>query len=233
MSEGEFEKKAHISRRMIGDVDIFDLFGDITDEKIEEVASYLKAYIQNAPVNYVILNCEEVESCDLEKLASLLSSVKNVKKSSLYLNNNRLSGLLDSAETVVQHDICKTQREIIREFGPALVSSRKNGLDRRADKRFDSAVQIDLIFKNKEGEVVLENSGIITNMSDGGIFVEYLELLSSKKLAALNCLKGLSVELKNKEIFDGEMSDLGEIVRTELTGNQMALAIKFEKSPSI
>ena len=72
-------------------------------------------------------------------------------------------------------------------------------------------------------------SGIITNISEQGAFVEYLDLNSAALINHIDFFKHIEVTVMANDEHYITQQMTGEIVRVEISGKQTSVAIKFNE----
>jgi len=73
---------------------------------------------------------------------------------------------------------------------------------------------------------------IATNISEGGLFAEYLDLDTAQKIEDLDALEGLKVDIQifKSDNFPEEYNVAGTISRKDLRKKQLGLAIRFTEA---
>lgn len=222
--------KPHISRRSIGSVNIFDLYGEVDKSHLNGMHEYMESYIQACNFKNVILNIEKVSKAEKDAAEDLLSILEKTKKGALY------SGMTDKIENFTfgfknkKFKVCGTQEDILKIFGKELVENEKtiDFNERRKAPRIKTALEAKIILKRPEVQDI-NSHAIITNMTEGGIFAEYLNLSSSLSIDSIDSFKNIEVEVyfNNKKDGDGVIQKSGKILRIEFTGSQTGIAIQF------
>jgi hypothetical protein len=80
-----------------------------------------------------------------------------------------------------------------------------------------------------EGTDAITTRAIATNISEGGIFVEYLDLEAAQKIDGLKAVDGMKAEIQifPSANFPEEYHLMGKINRKDLRKKQLGLAIEF------
>jgi len=90
------------------------------------------------------------------------------------------------------------------------------------------AIPLELKITTAQGDVITSKA-IATNISEGGLFAEYLDLETAHKINALEPIQDLSVEVHvfPSANFPEEYHINGKIRRKELRKEQLGLGIEF------
>ena len=219
----------HISRRMIGSVNIFDISGDVKKDVSHGVASYLQSYIEECRLKNVLLNVQNVTAVDDENAHKIMDVLQLPRKRALFVSaDDVVKTLLDNAENKPQ--VCKTQNEVINYFGQEMVEKEKiiEFEERRSSARMKTALVAQLDFVNKN-ENTIGSEAIVTNLSETGLFAEYLDLSSSIEVESLDYFKNLtvSIRIKKHDLRGTVIERQGKILRIEFSGTQTGIAIQF------
>ena len=86
--------------------------------------------------------------------------------------------------------------------------------------------QLDFVNKN---ENTIGSEAIVTNLSETGLFAEYLDLSSSIEVESLDYFKNLtvSIRIKKHDLRGTVIERQGKILRIEFSGTQTGIAIQF------
>jgi len=142
--------------------------------------------------------------------------------------------------------VCATEREIAEDLGPFLFHKDEYGhvlgqqadrpegnapgmdMERRRAKRMHVAIPLEISL-HKEGRESVRTNGIATNISDGGIFIEYLDLNALDAVDNLETIEGVRVEIQIHPSgnFQEEYRLEGVVQRKERHKRGVGLAVKF------
>lgn len=235
--------KLRVSTREIGSVCVFDLEGDATQETLSEVVLKISRNIRRHRLQRVILNLQRLPSLDALGLRKLLAACIRPQKSLIFGASEGLR--LSLADTYVPRNIkiCLDEKEVAEDFGPFLLEREKEKeflldekgensigtqVERRRSKRMHVAIPVQLEIKCKDGQTVTTNA-IATNISEGGMFTEYLDLEVAEKIDEAADLSGCDVDVSifPSANFPEEYHVKGRINRKELRKKQLGLAVEF------
>lgn len=237
--------KFHYSTREIGGVAVFDLKGEPTFESVQDVAWKIQKNIRRHRLQRIILNFQEAGPLDAVGLRRILAVCIRPKHSVIYGMSSSLSNLLEENCCSGKVDICSDEKEVAESFGPFLFdkdaekrisargaktpqSSPGYLLEQRRSHRMHVALPLELKIRTSQGEMI-QTKAIATNISEGGIFAEYLDLAVVHKILSLEPLQGLDVEIRifPSTNFPEEYQVAGKIIRREIRKEQLGLGVEF------
>ncbi len=228
--------------RKIGTVQVFDLGGVLTGEEMEPVAQKIDEVIQRKRLRRVILNLQKVESVDEIGLRKIIACLIRPQRSLIYAPDDKCRSLFSTTHLPHSVKLCKNEEEVAEAFGSFLFLKDKMfqvpvdetkpevkdyGLERRRSKRIRVAIPIRLAFQMKDGST-LTTKAIATNVSQGGVFAEFLDLDAPEysKMQGLEETQ-VAITVLPSETFKEEIIIPGKIVRFELLKKQYGIAIRF------
>lgn len=237
--------KLTLKTREIGAVNVFDLEGDPTDEAVQEIADKIQRKIRRHRMQRVILNLKNMPEIDPIAMRRLLASCIRPKRSVIFGASEETSRLLADSCMASNMRLCSNEEQVAEDLGPFLlekesdkqierenpdVSKESIGhqVERRRAKRMHVAMPVEFRIRQSSGDPIFTKA-IITNISEGGMYAEYLDLDHAKQIEALNAVDGLKVEIRIPACanFPEEYQVNGVITRKELRKKQLGLAIKF------
>lgn len=237
--------KFHYSTREIAGVAVFDLKGDPTFESVQDVAWKIQKSIRRHRLQRIILNFQQAGSMDVIGLRRLLTVCIRPKHSVIYGASSQVKHFLEDSCLSSKVDVCADEKEVAESFGPFLFDKDTEKkiqavgiehpqdsigykFERRRSHRMHVAIPIELKIACPAGEVVTSKA-IATNISEGGLFAEYLDLGCAHAINALDPIQGLSVEIHvfPSANFPDEYQLKGKIVRKEARKEQLGLGIEF------
>lgn len=235
--------KLKVSTREIGNVSVFDLEGSPTQETLQEVAWKIQRNIRRHRMQRVILNLQRLTTLDPLGLRKLLAACIRPQCSLIFGASDTVVRNLEN--TYMPHNVrvCHNEQEVAEDFGPFLLERDKDkeftcdtphansigkDVERRRSKRMHVAIPIELCFHLKSGEVIRTHA-ISTNISEGGLFAEYLDLETAQKIEELGDIVGLEAEIHifPNANFPEEYHIRGRVSRTELRKKQLGVAVEF------
>ena len=243
--------KFHYSTREIGGVAVFDLKGDPTFETVQEVSWKIQKNIRCHHFHQIILNFKGAGPMDTIELRNLMTVCIRPKHSVIYGAPKEMSRFLEDNCFSGKVDICADEKEVAESFGPFLfdkdpdkryldagAKTHKESLgyqlESRRSHRMHVAIPIELRLTSPTREVVTTKA-IATNISEGGLFVEYLDLEAAKKIIAMEPIENLPVEIHifASANFPDEYHVAGKIRRQETRKEQFGFGIEFQENRQV
>lgn len=219
----------NISRRMIGNVDIFDISGMVKNDTMRKIHDYLSAYVRHSNVHYVIVNVQELAYIDNNGIHEVFNPLERTKKTVLFCTDESVAGIFKNSKKMPFTVICNKERDVVDLLGKQLVNKRQMIAfeDRRKALRIASAISADVICRQKENNDMTMTSGIITNISETGACIEYLDLSSAQLVGQIDFFRNIEATIMANDPHYLNQKMSGEIVRVEISGRQTALIVKF------
>ena len=228
--------------RKIGTVQVFDLGGVLTGEEMEPVAQKIDQVIQKKKLRRVILNLQKVQSIDQIALRKIVACLIRPQRSLIFAPDESCRALFQDSHLPGSVRLCKNEEEVAEAFGSFLFLKDKvfqvpvdetkpqpkdYGLERRRAKRIRVAIPIRVAFQMKDGGV-LTTKAIATNVSQGGIFAEFLDVNAPdySKMQGLEQSQ-VTITVLPGETFKEEITIPGKIARFELLKKQYGIALQF------
>ena len=232
----------HLGLRKIGSVQVFDLSGILTGDDVDSVAQKIDQVIQRKKLRRVILNLQKVRSMDEIALRRVLACLIRPQRSLIFTPDESCRRLFETTHLPGSVRICKNEEEVADAFGSFLFVKdnmfevpvnetqphpKSSGLERRRNKRIRVAIPMKLTFQMKDGSAPMVKA-IATNVSEGGIFAEFLDLDAPEysKMQGLEQSQ-LTITVPPNDTFKEEMVIPGKIIRFELLRKQYGIAIQF------
>lgn len=225
----ELKNSARVLRRMIGKVDIFDMSGSIKGDSVARIREYINAYIKQCQSKFVILNVQEVDFIDNNSVDDVLGPLANVERKVIFYTVDDIKNIFSNAAKQNVNAYCRTDKEVTDVLGEQLLNIKSPipFKEKRSVPRLTSAIPTDMIYKVKNTNEEIVTSGLITNISEKGAFVEYIDLDSAARINKIDYFKNIEVRLNTNDNNFINQNLSGEIVRVELSGRQTSLAVRF------
>jgi anti-anti-sigma regulatory factor len=237
--------KFHYSTREIAGVSVFDLKGEPTFESVQDVAWKIQKSIRRHRMQRIILNFQQVGTLDPIGLRRLLTVCIRPKHSVIYGASPEVVHCIEDGYLSSKVEICADEKEVAESFGPFLfdkdsekkipaksvLHSRDSigvQFEKRRSHRMHVAIPLELKITTPNGEVITSRA-IASNISEGGLFAEYLDLEIAHKINALEPIQDLPVEIHvfPSVNFPEEYQLKGKIRRKEVRKEQLGLGIEF------
>lgn len=238
--------RLHYTTREIGSVSVFDLLGEPAQESLQEVAWRMQRSIRRHRLQRVILNVQKIKFLDELGVRKLVAAFLRPQKSAIYGASDTLTLQFEGTYLPENIRLCRTEKEIAEDFGPFLFHKDELGhilgnedhtaggdgigmkMEKRRSKRMHVAIPLDIMLK-PDAKPVIHSKGISTNISEGGIFVEFLDLDTLKEVEKFDPADGVGAEIQihPSENFPQEYHLEGVVQRRELRKHGLGLAIRF------
>ncbi len=239
--------RLNFTTREIGSVRVFDLSGEATNQDtVQEVAWKIQRNIRRHRLQRVILNVQKIKFLDELSIRKLVAAFLRPQRSAIYGASGTLSHQLEEAYLPQNVKICPTEKEVAEDFGPFLFHKNEVGkvlgeqdrpeegegagreMERRRSKRMHVAIPLEMTLA-PQGKEVIETRGIATNVSQGGVFIEYLNLDALEAIEELAPIEGVRVEIRIHPSgnFPEEYELSGVIRRKETRKRGLGLAVQF------
>lgn len=236
--------KLKLSSREIGSVCVFDLMGEATDETLQEAVVKIQRNIRRHRMQRIILNVQRMPSLEPIGLRKLLAACMRPQKSLLFGVSQALSAALET--TYVPHSVkvCNSEKEIAENFGPFLLQKDMDGvsphtekenvqesigyqLEQRRSKRMHVALPLDFTLHTPQGAFSVK--GIATNISEGGMYLEFLDLEAAERLEGIQAIEQMKAQVVifPSANFPEEYHLAGKVTRREIRKKQVGLGFEF------
>ncbi len=238
-------KKLKVSTREIGSVRVFDLEGTPTQETLQEIAWKIQSSIRRHRLQRIILNLQQLPVLDDLGLRKLLAACIRPQRSLIFGASDEMGHFLEEAYIPRNVHICASEKEVAEQLGPFLLE-KKNGksipfdserpvqesigyqMEKRRSRRMHVAIPLELNLLVNGSEAITTRA-IATNISEGGLFAEYLDLEAADRIQAISSLAGVKVEIRifPSANFPEEYHVTGKIKRKDLRKRQLGLGVEF------
>jgi hypothetical protein len=220
--------KTEIHKRRIGSVVIFDLFGDLTDGEIDMIKDFIERNIQRGGHRNVILNVQNVKHVDQLALRKMLVPLERPHRKAIFSASNEILEAFFDTYLPEKMVVCRNEAEISDTFGIYLLEKDKfifKG-ERRKSRRIEVALPVTFNVQTPAGNV--STRALITNLSEGGLFAEYLDLAGALEIRNLRDIRNLPVTAVFRSPLASEDQTFGvEVLRVEVTSRQTGVALRL------
>jgi hypothetical protein len=237
--------KLKLSTREIGTVHVFDLEGQPTQETLQDAAWKIQRQIRRHRWQRIIINLQHMPILDALEVRKLLAACLRPQASLIYGASQIVTEFLESTYLPRNVHLCPTEKEVAEDFGPFLLEKERDKeimrkvddptkesigkeLERRRSKRMHVVIPVDITLFPAESDPVTVRT-LATNISEGGLFAEFLDLDAADKIQKVAGLKGMKAEIHiyPSANFPEEYHLDGVVCRTELRKKQLGIAIEF------
>jgi len=216
-----------ITQRKIGNVMIIDINGTLSGSWALRGKEKLSQMLEAMRGQKVIFNLRGVTGMDTLGVKSLFESVSRQKEAGVLYGNAGVRDLMSHFPESKRFRMFRDEGEVVSVFGEDLVSA-VNSKEQRTTVRMETAVPLE--FDYEEGGEKIQFRAIVTNLSEGGLFAQYIDLkIAEESLKRLNPydLKVLHLKLllPNKKPIHTE----GKVVYRKLDGEQVGIGLQFTR----
>lgn len=214
--------------RLIGKVQIVDLIPRLSGPQGEAWLEVMERHFFQGLQRAVVVNLSNaVEVSDMH-LRRLMLYMERPLKTAFYTNDHTKAKELIPDYIDHRMPLFTEEEEIVKFFGLDLIERHNDVVamkERRRYKRFKVVMPCEVITKDK-GNLVTK--GIVTNISEGGAFVQYLNLEASIKMAGLGEKPRIPVEMILQHPGTSQVELVkGMVIRVEMLGQQRGVAVRF------
>ena len=223
------EKLPQISRRRIGSVVILDIKGELVGpwalKAKDNIAQLLSHNIRN-----LIINLKELSTVDSLGVKAISENLHPDMRNALISGKVSVMEMFSRLNALNNIRVFEDENSVIDYFGKEFVESETPPfIEKRMHKRLKTAIPLEFYYEDKSGQKIVFKA-IITDLSEGGLFAEYLDLETvdnvNKKIDPYD-LKMLDLKIKLPEC--DYINVAGKVLRTVITGEQLGLGIEFYK----
>ncbi len=238
--------KLRVMTREIGSVKVFDLFGEPSQDSLQEIAWKIQRSIRRHRLQRVILNLQKIKQLDELGVRKLVAAFLRPQKSAIYGASTDVGHQFEDTYLPKSMRLCPTEKEVAEDFGSFLFQKDEAGhvlgsedhpsdgsrpgrdFEKRRAKRMHVAIPLDLTLSPANHEPIITRA-IATNISEGGMFVEYLDLDAVEKIEHLDPITDTpaEVQIHPNTNFPEEYHMHGIVRRRELRKRGVGLAVQF------
>lgn len=218
-----------IINRRVGEVEILDLKGDFVGPWAIRGKEDIHRFIETNKPQNLLINLKDVETIDTLGVRAVMDNLGRGIKGGIVSGNYSLLEMFSEFVPEKEVQFFKGEEEVVKFFAEELVTEKTISTiaEKRKFTRLKSACPMEFSYTDQDGEQILFRA-IVTNISEGGLYAEYLDLEPSsgnpKKLDPYD-FKMLDIKIKVPD--EAEIRIEGKVLRTDFEGEQMGIAIQF------
>ena len=131
-----------ISRRVIGNVNIFDLMGSIDSDHVASVSAYLDTYIKEFKFNNVLVNVCSVDRINANDTKDILDALKKPKKKAIFFESEEMKEAFLNGYKMKKLKMCNSVDDVVKLFSKEMVERNKiiEFKERRNSNRIKTAL---------------------------------------------------------------------------------------------
>lgn len=216
-----------IKKRRIGNVMIVDIKGALSGAWALKGMERLRRMLAFERAEKLIFNFRETTDLDTLGAKSIFESVPKNKQAGILCGSTTVMEVIRHFPEYERFRVFHDEQEIVSTFGQDLTPAL-NLSDSRTSVRLQTALPLEFYYE-EEGEKI-EFRAIVTNLSENGLFAEYIDLKSAEKsLERLNPndLKRLHliISFPRRKAIKLE----GNVVHCKLDEEQVGIGIQFSQ----
>ena len=218
-----------VRSRKIGRLTMIDIEGNLTgsgamraEEMIERSIS--DSLSHNKPV---VLNIKAVTDMDTLGMRMLLRQLSRNAEAGILVTRRDFLNLIDQTGKESLFRTFYHEEEAVSAYGPDLVSNFSSDTDQRRSGRLGTALPLEF-YSEDEGEKVCFQA-VVTNLSEGGLFAEYIDVKSAEdSFERLSPYDLGSLRLKLTISGKRAIRAHGKLVHVKMDGEQVGFGIQFD-----
>lgn len=217
-----------IDQRRIGAVAILDIKGSFTGPWASRGKEELMYHLKTTSSGNAILNLRSLTHLDSLGARAILESIPNTQGMAILAGNRQVMDLVTRYSGTKQLRLFWNEREAVRSFGKTFIGDSSVPIERRAHPRMPTALPLE--FYNLEEAEPIYFCAVVTNLSLGGLFAEYIDLKYVEE--SLEHLDPYDLKLLHLNLLLSKgkaMEAEGKVVHRRLDGEQLGIGIEFYK----
>lgn len=219
-----------IQTRRIGEVEIIDLKGELVGPWALRGRESLAGVLTEVKAPSLLINLKELERVDSLGIKAIVDNMPKGGRAGIICGNVSVMEMFNRLSCVEGLKIYRDEEKVVEEFGKELAKGDHGDFaEKRRFKRVNTALPLEFTFVNDDGENFVFRS-IVTNLSEGGLFAEYLDMQSAN--ASLELLDPYDFKMMNLTIRipgGDTIKAEGKVVHQQKINEQIGIGIEFYK----
>ena len=215
--------------RRVGEVEILDVKGDFVGPWAIRGKKDIQRFVESNKPKNLLINLKDVETIDSLGVKAITDNLEQETKNGVVSGNYSILEMFSALVQSGDIRFFKCEEEVVGFFAEELVKEKSITPieEKRKFNRLKTACPMEFWYRDLEGEQILYRA-IVTNISEGGLYAEYLDLEpSSGNPKKLDPYDLQMFEIKIKLPKGLEIRAEGKVVRIDFEGDQMGIAIQF------
>lgn len=219
-------KVPQVIRRRIGDVCILDFKGELTGEWAAKEMAEIAAIMKSNPTEKLLINLRELDDIDSRGVDAIIENMPRRFRGGFMQGSHSIMQIFDRIAKFEDMKLFRNDDEVIGYFGKDLVEPRDKA-ERRRFARLKTALPVEFYYENQFGAKVYFRA-IVTDLSEGGLFIEYLDLEEASAGAHdLNPYDFRLLRLKVRIPEGPPIEAWGKVIRVVNDKDQLGMGIEF------
>lgn len=216
-----------VNSRKIGNVTIIDMKGSLTGFWTERVRKEIEHFLNEQKSQRVVFNLQKVTQMDSLGLKAIFQNISESQEISILSDNRSIVDMVGTLLGSRQLNVIKNEHDIVSFLGKELVDN-VHFKERRVHPRLLTALPLEFYRLGEEEPVYFR--AVVTNLSLGGLFAEYIDLKhaeqSLERLSPYDLkLLHLRISMPKSKTVDAE----GRVAHRRLYGEQLGIGVEFYK----
>lgn len=220
-----------IEERSIGKVKIIDISGELVGPSALMSEAELKKLLLSSEGVGILINLKNVSRIDSLGVRMVIRCLAKITKCAVMGCNFDVHEMINRL-TVKEKPAMRCffgDNDVLEYFGKEFTDGQHGPfVERRKFKRMKAALPIEISYKKKNGEDIIYKA-IATNLSEDGVYAEYLDLeLGKACVSELNPNGAKLLKLKIR-IPDGKpvMEIEGRVIHRQMENNNYGIGMQF------
>ncbi len=216
-----------VVKRQIGKVNLIDMNGSMTSLWVSRLKTQLKQAFHNLDENPVVFNFRPMSDLDTLGVKAFFNATMKRPHLSLLSGSPEVMDLFNHYPESKRFQILESEDDLVRTYGPELLDSKTNDPDQRGSLRLQTAISVK--FSYQQDSEQKQCVGIISNLSEHGFYIEYIDILSVEQ--SLTQLSPYDIQvldfvltLPNGKTVRGQ----GNVLHWQLDQDQFGIGVRIE-----
>ncbi|MBI1978126.1 MAG: PilZ domain-containing protein [Candidatus Omnitrophica bacterium] len=216
-----------IKSRKIGAVKVIDIQGELSGPWALRSKETIKRMLSQAVNQRVVFNLQQMTNVDSLGVKTLLESVPEGQELEILFGSNSVTNFIKHFSQSKPVRAFQSEAEIALAFGEAFMDKPTSGAgEQREFVRMQTVIPIE--FHYEDNDEKMEFRAIATNLSEGGLYAEYIDLKMADQ--SLECLNPYDLKILDLKLFFPKgkvIRAMGKMAHCRLEGEQIGIGIQF------
>jgi len=221
-------KFPQIVKRKIGALNLVDLRGDLVGPWAVRLQEEISLIVKSDLTNALILNLRPVETIDSLGVKAVVENLASRRRSGIIRGSDHVMKMIKLYSKQRKVSVISGEDELVRLFGEDM--AKNAGVDfseKRLFRRIKTALSLLFSCQDKIGNE-LQFRAIVTNLSEAGLFAEYIDLDDIPRSQSIINPYELSLLKLQIKMPDGALIEAeGKAVHVRSDGEQVGIGIEF------
>jgi len=220
-----------MTKRKIGEVEIIDLKGDFVGPWAIRGKEEIQQFVEREKPKNLLINLKSVDTIDSLGVRAIVDNLSIEFKCGVISGNYSVNEMFTRTETKSGVRFFKDEEEVIQHFAEELVSEKDHRPlieERRTYTRLKTALPLQFHYIQEDTKENIVFHAIVTNLSEGGLYAEYLDVDDIPENASQldpYDLKMLDLTIKFPD--EEEIDAKGKVLHVNKEAGQLGIGIQF------